>query len=149
MNEQAPDPSAWQITLRFSLTVWGKNASFYSRRSCTQLLTIKSSTCRRGPGVGGPFSLDIITPRMGMFPLLGFPLHRVIVTWCGLGCGWVVWGERQVWWVPWDPSVVSEQTGGTLWSLLLCWDLYPCPTSLTPFQDWILLCVEMAIPSWA
>lgn len=54
-------------------------------------------------------------------------LCHCYIVWVGM------WGERQVCWVPWDSSVVSEQTSGTLWSLLLCWDLCPCPTPLIPF----------------
>lgn len=63
---------------------------------------------------------------------------------------WVgAWGERQVWSVGAFGTLLSGQTDGTLWSLLLYWDLWPCPTPLTPFQNWILLGVEMATPSWA
>lgn len=77
--------------IAFLIDCLRKGSSFYWRRSCTQLLNIKSSTCTTGSGVGGPFSLDIITPCTGIigFPTaLGIPTAScVIITWCGLGCG--------------------------------------------------------------
>lgn len=79
---------------------------------------------------------------------LGIPTAPcIIVTWCGLGCGG------------------RGRSGGYLGNLMSCQSrlMVHCglsfcagiyapltpPRPLTPFQNWILLGVEMAIPSWA
>lgn len=108
-----------------------------------------SSTWRRGSGVGVPFPRTSLprgpgqshSPGLPLLPLS--PLHGVVGARVR-GAG----GEADLAGTS-GPPVPSEQGDSPPWSLLLCQDLCPCPTPLTPFQDWILFRVEMSTPSWA
>lgn len=54
----------------------------------------------------GPFSLDIVTSRAGVIPLLDPPCPQCHTAWRGWG---VELGEWQVRRMPWDPPVFLEQ----------------------------------------
>lgn len=77
---------------------------------------------------GGPFPLDIITLRTGTVPLSWdshCTLCHLCIVWVGHGC--MVWGERQVWRVPWDP--LSSWSRATVHPRLCRFVLGPMPLS--------------------
>lgn len=65
----------------------GKDASFYRRRSCTQLPHTIVHLEERVRG-GGPFSPDVVTLRTGAIPLSwASPAPHVTIAWRGWGAG--------------------------------------------------------------
>lgn len=85
-----------------------------------------------------PFSLDIVTSRAGVIPLLdpSLPPLSHCMAWLGCGMGGVAGLVGAL-----GPPLSSWS------SSLLCLDLCPWPTLLASLQDWILFCVTPT-PNW-